>query len=220
MNPNVVHGILERRRCICKTACALVFAMFLLLMQEAEGTESNHTGSPWAASKAASTKCAIKFREVEEFGKNPDPKKQKTTQFSEDEINSYIVLELKPKFSPGLKRLQLGFKEDSLQVEADIDFDTFNDKSTRLSEKLLASIMSGVHTLTATGRLHAKAGKAYFELVEARLDKHVLPTILVEQIISEVGRRQKPAFDPLQPSQMPYNIKSVDVHTGMIIIYQ
>jgi len=80
--------------------------------------------------------------------------------------------------------------------------------------------VSGVHSLSATGRLHAKSGKAYFEFTEAYLDDHMLPKFLVEEIISGVGRRQKPPFDPLQPFQIPYHIKSADVKPGMIIIYQ
>jgi hypothetical protein len=220
MNHFSAQGSLEGRRRICRNARALAFIMLLILAQGAGAAESNHAGSPRASSKTASAKCAAKFREVQEFGKDANPQKKKTTRFSEDEINSYIALELQSNFGPSLKGLRMGFKENSMHVEADIDFDSFQEKSTKLSERLLSVVMSGVHTLTATGRLHAKGGEAYFELMEARIDEHVLPKVLVEQIISGVGRRQKPPFDPLQPSQMPYRIKSVDMHAGMIIIYQ
>jgi hypothetical protein len=220
MNRISAQSSLKGRRRICRDAGASVIIALLLLAQGATSAESRNGGSPPAISQAASAKCAMKFKEVEEFGKSPDPQKEKTTQFSQDEINSYLALELQPKFGQSLKVLQMQFKENSLQVAADIDFDSFGDKSAKLPERLLAATMTGVHKLTAAGRLHAKGGEAYFELLEARIDDNILPNFLVEEIISAVGRRQKPPFDPLQPSQMPYHIKSVDMHAGMIIVHQ
>jgi hypothetical protein len=70
------------------------------------------------------------------------------------------------------------------------------------------------------GKLEAAGGKAKFVLDEARFDTTVLPNFLVEEIISAVGRKQRPPFDPMQPSQMPYKIEKVEVHKGQITIYQ
>jgi len=42
----------------------------------------------------------------------------------------------------------------------------------------------------------------------------------VEEIISTVGKRQKPPFDPMQPSQMPYGIQKVETGQGYITVYQ
>ncbi len=75
--------------------------------------------------------------------------------------------------------------------------------------RLFARLLSGTHTLTMRGKLRTEAGKGSFMLEEARFDETTLPNFLVEEIISAVGSRQKPPFDPMQPSQMPYRIKTV-----------
>jgi len=220
MNFNAADSFPDERRRISRADRALVLIMLLLLAKGAVGAEPRNVESELVISKAASEQCARKFREIEEFDSKPNSQKEKTTQFSQDEINSFIALELRSNFSGSLKNLQIRFNEDNLQVDAVVDLDSFGAASARLSEKLLAAVMSGVHPLRATGSLHAKDGKAYFEFTEAYFDDHILPKFLVEEIISGVGRRQKPPFDPLQPFQIPYHIKSVDVKPGMIIIYQ
>ena len=220
MNGNAADSFLDGRRRISRTDSTLVLIMLLLLARGVIGAEPRNAESELIISKAASAQCATKFREIEEFDRKPNSQKEKTTQFSQDEINSFIALELQSNFSRSLKRLQIRFNEDSLQIDAVVDLDSFGAASARLSEKLLAAVIRGIHSLSATGFLHAKDGKAYFELTEAYVDDHILPKFLVEEIISGVARRQKPPFDPLQPSQMPYHIKSVDLKAGMVIIYQ
>ena len=54
----------------------------------------------------------------------------------------------------------------------------------------------------------------------ARFDGTLLPNFMVSEIITAVGRKQRPPFDPLQPSQMIYAIDRVDVHAGYFIVYQ
>jgi hypothetical protein len=212
----------EKRRHI--HGCALIVAsiIFLLLSQgfACAGDPVSSIASSSGISKAAAGKCSKKIKSIQEFGKNTDPQKKKITQISQDEVNSFLALELSSKFGPSLKNLQMFFGEASLRVAADIDFDALGAQSSKLPEKLLAAMISGIHTLTAIGTLHAEDGEAYFKLEEARFDAQTLPNFLVEEIITAVGRRQKPSFDPLQPSQMPYHAKKVDLHRGTVIIYQ
>jgi hypothetical protein len=85
---------------------------------------------------------------------------------------------------------------------------------------LMSLMFSGTHTLSASGQLQSKDGNARFYLEQARFDNSTLPRSLVEEIISAVGKKQNPPFDPLQPSRMPYKIERVDVHRGYIIVYQ
>jgi hypothetical protein len=101
-----------------------------------------------------------------------------------------------------------------------VDFDRLGGTSTRFLPKLLGFMLSGVHTITTQGRLVSGNGKASFRLEQARFDNSTLPKALVEEIISAVGRKQNPPFDPLQPSQLFYGIQRIDVHTGYILVYQ
>jgi hypothetical protein len=175
---------------------------------------------PSAISKAASERCDKKLKALEEFANGPTSSRKQTTRFTEDEVNSYLALELSPEFHPCLKSLQMKFEEGNLTGVASIDFDKLGTTSAKLMPRLLSAVFSGTHTLDARGQLLSQGGKANFRLDQARFDNSNLPKSLVEEIITAVGKRQKPPFDPLQPSKLPYGIEKVDVHQGYIAVYQ
>jgi hypothetical protein len=68
-----------------------------------------------AISKAASDGCARKIRELEAFANAPEKLGARKTRFTQAEINSYLALELKPKYHPSLQNLALAFEEDKLR---------------------------------------------------------------------------------------------------------
>jgi hypothetical protein len=175
---------------------------------------------PPSISKTAAKTCAVKVRKLEEFSRRPSSGKSQTTQFSEEEINSYLTLDLSSKFSPSLKSLVVRLKEGGLQGNALIDFDRLEMKSTEIATRLFAFMLSGVHELMVRGKLPVKNGKGNFQLEEAQFDGIRLPVALVEEIITIIGRKQKPPFDPTSPSEMIYRIQRVDLHQGYMVVYQ
>jgi hypothetical protein len=179
-------------------------------------TVSNTEG----VSKVAAESCRAKVEKLEAVAQKPGPHKVQSIRFSEQEINSYLALDLSSNYSPSLKSLKFTFAENSLRGDAIIDFDRLGLSASKLLARLMSSMLSGLHLLSARGRLVAQAGKASFELLEARFDGTALPNFFVEEIITAVGRRQKPPFDPMQPSPMPYQIERVVCHTGYIVVYQ
>ncbi len=86
--------------------------------------------------------------------------------------------------------------------------------------KMIARLFSGVHELSTRGKLVAQDGKGYYQLEEAKFDTTALPNFLVSEIITAVGKKQKPPFDPIQPTDLPFAIRKVDVHKGYIVVYQ
>lgn len=171
-------------------------------------------------SKAASDSCARKIRALEAFASVQAKHGAPKTRFTQPEINSYLSLELKPKYHPSLQKLELTFEEDKLRATAFIDFDKLSMNSTKMVTRLMAKLFSGVHSLSMSGKLAAKDSRANFVLDEARFDGTALPGFLVEEIITMVGQKQKPPFDPMQPSKMPYAIERVEVHREYILVYQ
>jgi hypothetical protein len=170
--------------------------------------------------KGAAARCRSKLGELMTFSENRKPGQTRTTKFSQNEINSHLALDLSSQYHPCLKSLVVVFEENRLKATATIDIDRLGTASQKLFPKLLSLVLSGVHTLAADGQLVAKDGKAHFELAQALFDGSALPKPLVERIISSVGRKQNPPFDPLQPSEMPYEINKVDVKSGYIIVVQ
>jgi hypothetical protein len=171
-------------------------------------------------SKAAADSCAAKVKELSDHAANRTPGKQKTTRFSVDEINSYLAFYLSPSYNPCLKNLVVSFGEDQFGGSAVVDFDKLGETSKKSWGVLVAGMLSGVHNLAVQGRLVTAAGKGSFELQRASFDGMSLPNFLVTEIISAVGRKQKPPFDPMKPSQMPFAIEKVEVHQGYIVVYQ
>ena len=171
-------------------------------------------------SKAAAESCSAKVEKLEAFAAKADPAGKQTTRFTQDEINSYLALDLSANYNPCLKSLTLVFEEGGLRSDATIDFDRLGMSSNKLLGRIMASMLSGTHELSVNGKLIAQAGKAHFQLEEARFDKASLPSFLVEEIVTAVARRQRPPFDPMQPTQMPYKIDKVELHPAYIVVHQ
>jgi hypothetical protein len=170
--------------------------------------------------KAAAKSCEEKLDRLTAFASGAKGNKSQTTRFTQDEVNSYLALEVSPKYHPSLKGVLFTFEESKLRCAASIDFDQLRLNATQLLTQLLAKMFTGVHRLSVYGTLVAKERKAHFKLEDARFDSTSLPNFLVEEIISAVGRKQQPPFDPMQPSEMPYQINRVEVHPGYITVYQ
>lgn len=202
-----------------RRAAALILAA-LLAAWSLPGASTKPEKTAPGISKAASKRCDTKLKSIEKFGASEDPSSGRTTQFTQEEVNSYLALELSPKFHPCLKTLQMTFEERNLGGIALLDFDKLRASSTKVMPRILSLILSGTHTLNARGRLLSGNGQANFKLDEAHFDDSSLPNSLVEQIITAVCKRQNPPFDPLQPSKLPYRIEKVEVHQGYVTVYQ
>ena len=200
--------ILMLALCMLRTAPARV-----------SGSPSEETPGPKISQKASDS-CSNKIKALEAWAAKPDRQKHQTTRISEEELNSYLALELKAKFHPCLTSLEISLGEKRLSGTAGIDFDNLGMSASKTITRLLANLFSGKHKLNVAGVLVTEAGKGSFQLEEARFDGSLLPNFLVSEIITAVGRKQRPPFDPLQPSQMLFAIEKVDVHNGYILIYQ
>ncbi len=197
--------------------------LFLLLLQPAVTScrpAEAPQGGEAAISKSAAESCDAKVKQLESFEAEPRPGAEQTTRITESEINSYLEFNLREKYHPSLRSLRLTLNEGSLRGQALIDFDKLAQGSTNTLTQLIAKMFSGVRELEVSGVLIAGEGKAHFKLQEAQFDGRTLPNALVEEVITAVGRRQDPPFDPMQPSEMPYLIERVDVFRGYIIVRQ
>jgi hypothetical protein len=170
--------------------------------------------------RAAADQCNLKLKSLEDFASHRKAGQKRITRFSQNEVNSYLSLDLRSHYHPSLKDLSCTFEEDMLECIATVNFDHLGSTSSRLLPKLLSLMISGVHLVTARGRIVSGNGKARFQLVQARFDNSTLPRSLVEEIISAVGRKQKPPFDPLQASELFDDIDRVEVHMGYILVFQ
>lgn len=174
-------------------------------------------------SKAAADSCDAKIKRLEAYAATAIPAAnigKQMTRLSENELNSYFDLVLRPLYHPCLKSLRFVISEARVQASANIDFDHLELNNSPLLAGLLRTLLSGEHSMTVMGAVISGDGKANFRLDEAHFDSLTLPNLLVSEIISAVGRKQNPPLDPMQPSTLPYQIQKVDLHSGYIVAYQ
>lgn len=213
------------RPCIpggCRSSIFLLLVLASSISQAAlfGGTEKTESASTSKAARAAASRCGEKLKDLEDFAAKKKSGEKQTTRFTEEEINAYLDLNLKAKYHPSLESLAVAFEEENLQGVASIDFDRLGGSSSGLLPKVVGMLFSGTHTLKARGKFITREGKAHFQLEKAYFDDSELPKFLVEEIITAVGRKQNPPFDPLQPSTMPYEIKGVEMHPEHIVVHQ
>ncbi len=172
------------------------------------------------ASKEAAARCQAKLNSLDAFANRRKSGQKQTTTIAEEEINSFLELNLKPKYHASLKSLVVEFHENRMHATAVVNFDHLRSASTKLLPALIGLVFSGVHTIAVEGQVLSGNGRANFRLERARFDSGTLPKYLVEEILSAVGRKQKPPFDPMQPSRMPYEINRIEMHPQYIIVFQ
>ena len=195
--------------------CSILFFVFQYPVRPALSDTPAHS-----LSKAAAERCRLKLREIEDFAAREGSGGEQTTRFTEEEVNSYIMLDATLKYKSCVKDLKLEFLSDFLEGAASVDFDCLKESPSKSLPKLITSLFSGTHIITARGTLASKDGKGIFQLQDARFDNDTLPRFLVEEAITLVCKNQKPPFDPMQTSTLPFNIQRVTVHPGYIMVYQ
>jgi hypothetical protein len=203
-------------------SCKAAFLLLCLMLFSGMicGASAPPDKSVYNPSKAAAERCNVKLKNLEDFASKRKLGRKQTMRFTQDEINSYLAMDLSAQYHPCLKSLMIILEENKLQAMATIDFDRLRSASSKVLPKILGYIFSGMHTLAVNGQLFSNEGKAYFRLDQALFDDNALPRYLVEEIITAVGRRQNPPFDPLQPSKIFYEIEKADIHAGYVIVYQ
>jgi len=212
---------IARSRCSASRQLLVISLMLAGLAAGARGLLCAQSASTSAGiSKGAAQSCEAKIKRMESFSTTAPAGKKQTVQLSDTELNSYLALVLSPNYHPSLKSIRLRFEASKLQGIATVDFDRLEFTSTQILSGLLRRMMTGIHTLTVAGELVTGSGRASFKLDEARFDSLTLPNMLVAEILSAVGRKQNPPIDPMQPSELPYDIDRVDTRPGYIVIYQ
>jgi hypothetical protein len=210
-----------RWRCIGNGIAAWMLLVLLMTELPAYGLIQKQSDETSAKiSKAAAASCDAKVKMMETHAGDQGRGRKLETRISETELNSYLAISLSPNYHPCLRSILLKLDEGRLQAVASIDFDRLQLNSTQLINGFLKAMLTGVHKLTIRGGLISNMSTASFRLDGAQFDSISFPNILVSEIISVVGRKQNPPFDPMQPSALPYLIQRVDVHLGYILVEQ
>lgn len=162
---------------------------------------------------------------IEEIAKNgaAEPVKPKKTHVPENELNSYLNLNMKEKMPKGLSGPQVTIVGDGRLVgRVSVDFDEFNRqrKSRGFMDPL--SYLSGRVPVNARGLFRANDGKGQFQLESADIQGVPLPKPLLQELVRFFSRTDADpkGFDIDAPFDLPAKIREIVTHRGEALIVQ
>lgn len=149
-----------------------------------------------------------------ESGKVP----AKTYVMTQPELNAYVKAKLQEQDRKGVEDFSIQLKQGTFVTLMIVNMDEVELKGDSMTLNLFKALLSGNQTLEVEGRLVTENGMGNYTVERARLNNMPVPASLVNMILSSVGKRQDPPFDPTEPFEMPYSIKNVTITTGQVAI--
>ena len=129
-------------------------------------------------------------------------------QFSEQEINEYLVYSLKTAPRPGIQSVHVKFfPADYVSTYTMVDFDAIERWKPGTIPVLMRPVLSGSRAIWVDVRFHVRDGKTTFTVEKAYFGKLRLPAILVEKMIAVVGARQPEKYDTSKPVPLPFGLR-------------
>ncbi len=139
------------------------------------------------------------------------PGKTEKWQLAEADVNEFMAVAISSKKRLGLTKLVLDFDASgTLRSTAVINMDDI--KLDSVAVRAFTTLLSGVHTLQAQGRLVVtKNSRAVFQIDKASFDGMWVPSWFVSSLVGVVGTRQAPGIDITEEFPLPYGISSVRI---------
>jgi len=153
--------------------------------------------------------------EAREMAKNNE---KRTYTLTEPDLNAYLAAKIAERPRKDVESLKVEMKEGFFTTHILVDFDQVEIKGDSMTKTLVKAILHGKQTIEVDGRLQTDNGKGTYQVERASLNGMPLPSGLVSSILSSVGRRQDPPFDPIEPFDLPYALKTVKVTPGKAVL--
>lgn len=192
----------------------------LLLLFFSWSMPGTSADSPASVSEEAAQAFLDKLNDIETYAAGQDDREERTTRFTEEEVNSYLNLYGDSKYRSCIQYFRVSFGQKYVVGTASVNFDCLQKASPGSISSLITGLFSGTHTLIASGTIQNDNGKGNFQLEEARFDSALLPGFLVSQLITSICMRLDPPFDPMEPAPLPHKIRSIHIKPGQIIVIQ
>lgn len=144
------------------------------------------------------------------------------TEFSGDEVNSYLQLRLISKFPSGVSQPAVELHDQGrLSGSAVVDLDGIRKRGSGgwLDP---TSYMTGTLPITASGTLKTSSGRGQFSLETAEVSGIPIPKTLLQEIVSYYTRSpEMPSGVSLDaPFDLPAQIQRIDVSTNKAAVVQ
>jgi hypothetical protein len=177
----------------------LTSALFLLLTSLAYGSVAvvatvQDTRSPEAV-------AADLRRKLDQIGTASGGGSVRILRVSEDELESYVLHELRDELTVRLNAVDLEIHPATLA--ATVDMEVGDDLSS--AHPIVGPLFEGRHTVFFEGSFEAVGGQGRFGLERVRVDGIILPVFMVRALLANIG-------DPIDldaPFEMPAGVQGV-----------
>ncbi len=184
---------------------AAVFSLAISLAQSAAVSDSQ-----------AASSAQRKVDHIETNGALPHPDPA-PTQFTEQEINAYIVSG-KIKLPDGVQSVHLVGIDGTVTGTAKVDFDRIN--SGRKSSNPLLSMFSGVHDVEVQAHAHASGGTGIVHVDSVMLDGAEIPSFLLELFVEKYLKPKYPEVGLDTRVALPDKIDSAVIGKHVLTVVQ
>ncbi len=191
---------------------AAILGLLLIVGWAAESRAQAGQASDLGVAKV--TRILEELRENDEQGMVPN----KTYQVTEEELNAYLSAKLHQQHQKAVESIALLLKEGTFLTRVEVNVDELQFPVDDVMTGYLKLLLKGIQTLEVEGTLETENGMATYRVQKARLSGISLPAPWVNSLLSSLGKRNKPPFDPTEPFDMPYGIQSFTFQPGTVIM--
>ncbi len=194
---------------------AAILGLFLIVGWPCLTAESRPQGGQASDSGVAKvTRILEELRENDEQGTVPN----RTYELTEGELNAYLSAQLHQQHQKAVESIALLIKEGTFLTRVEVNVDELQFPGDDVTTGYLRLLLKGIQTLEIEGKLETENGLATYRVQEARLSGFSIPARLVNSLMSSLGKKNDPPFDPTQPFEMPYGIQSFTFQPGKVMM--
>ncbi len=205
-----IYGYMEMtsRRATVLVLFLMVGWLFLAVESSPQGVQASDPGV------AKVTRLLEELRDNDEQGTVPN----RTYELTEEELNAYLSAQLYQQDQKAVESITLLLKEGTFLTRIEVDVDELPFQGDDLATGYLRLLLKGIQILEIEGKLEAENGLATYRVQEARLSGIPIPARLVNNLLSSLGKKNDPPFDPTQPFELPYGIQSFTFQPGKVMM--
>ena len=158
------------------------------------------------------------LKDLQENEKSEKPQ-SKTYTLAESDLNAYFAAQLEKNEYKGVDALAVHLKQHSnLITTLDMNLDEL-DLGQEGFAVLLFLQMAGSHPkVEIAGEFIVEDGVGTYRAKTMLFNGVTVPPAFVQTVLTSVGRSYESPFDPSQPFEMPYRIKTVKIEAGQVTI--
>ncbi len=196
-----------------KSRRAAILGLFLIVgwLTAESRTQGGQAADPGVAKV---TGILEELRENDEQGTIPN----RAYELTEEELNAYLSAQLYLQHQKAVESIALLIKEGTFLTRVEVNVDELQFQKDDVTTGYLRLLLKGIQTLEIEGKLEATNGLATYRVQEARLSGIPIPARLVNNLLSSLGKKNDPPFDPTQPFEMPYGIQSFTFQPGKVMM--